>query len=106
MKTRHGLSMLVLVLGMAVPALAAEKADKKGTPDTDGRSTPADQKSMSITIYNDNLGLVKDVRAIALKSGVQNLWFEGVAGQIDATSVHIRSLDAPNALRVLGQNFE
>jgi hypothetical protein len=50
---------------------------------------------MSITIYNDNLGLVKDVRSVDLKSGVQNLWFEGVAGLIDATSVHIRSLDAP-----------
>jgi hypothetical protein len=106
MKTRHGLWVLALVLSIAVPAMGADKTDKKGTPQTDGRSTPADQTSMSITIYNDNLGLVKDVRSIGLKSGVQNLWFEGVAGQIDATSVHIRSLDAPNALRVLEQNFE
>lgn len=104
MKTRNGLSMLALVLVLAAPAMAADS--KTGKPAADGRSTPADQKSMSITIYNDNLGLVKDVRAIDLKSGVQNLWFEGVAGQIDATSVHIRSLDAPNALRVLEQNFE
>lgn len=103
MKTRLGILMLTLGLTAGSPALAAET---KGTPAVDGRSTPADQKSMSITIYNDNLGLVKDVRAIDLKSGVQNLWFEGVAGQIDATSVHIRSLDAPNALRVLEQNFE
>lgn len=103
MKTRHGLSMLALVLSISVPALGA---DTKGTPAADGRSTPADQTSLSITIYNDNLGLVKDVRSLGLKSGVQNLWFEGVAGQIDATSVHIRSLDAPNALRVLEQNFE
>jgi hypothetical protein len=72
----------------------------------DAKSTPADQKSVSITIYNDNLGLVKDVRSIELKNGVQNLWFEGVAGQIDATTVHIRSVEAPNALRVLEQNFE
>ena len=104
MTTRRGISMLALILALAAPALAADK--KTATPAVDGRSTPADQKSMSITIYNDNLGLVKDVRAIDLKSGVQNLWFEGVAGQIDATSVHIRSLDAPNALRVLEQNFE
>ncbi len=104
MKSRYGISLLALVLGMAMPALAADT--KTGTPAVDGRSTPADQTSMSITIYNDNLGLVKDVRSIGLKNGVQNLWFEGVAGQIDATSVHIRSLDAPNALRVLEQNFE
>lgn len=104
MKTRHGICLLVLALSMA--AHRSYAADVKGTPAVDGKSTPADQKSLSLTIYNDNLGLVKDVRSIELKNGVQNLWFEGVAGQIDATSVHIRSLDAPNALRVLEQNFE
>ncbi len=105
MKTRLGILMLALTLVLTAGSQALT-AETKGTPAVDGKSTPADQKSVSLTIYNDNLGLVKDVRAIALKNGVQNLWFEGVAGQIDATSVHIRSLDAPNALRVLEQNFE
>ena len=114
MKRQNGVLILAVMVALAVPALAKDKKNapapatpnSTGTPAVDGRSTPADQKSMSITIYNDNLGLVKDVRSVDLKSGVQNLWFEGVAGQIDATSVHIRSLDAPNALRVLEQNFE
>ena len=75
-------------------------------PAADARSTPSDQKSVSVTIYNDNLGLVKDVRAIELKTGVQNLWFEGVAAQVDPTTVHIRSVDAAGALHVLEQNFE
>jgi len=97
--------MLTIALS-TVLASSALKADTKGAPAADGKSTPADQKSMSITIYNDNLGLVKDVRSVELKNGAQTLWFEGVAGQIDATSVHIRSLDAPSALRVLEQNFE
>jgi len=72
----------------------------------DARSTAADRKSVSITIYNDNLGLVKEVRSVQLATGIQNLWFEGVAAQVDPTSVHIRSVDAPNALHVLEQNFE
>jgi hypothetical protein len=92
-------------LGLALTVAAVFAADAR-VHAADGKSTPADQKSMSITIYNDNLGLVKDVRSVELKNGVQNLWFEGVAGQIDATSVHIRSVDAPNALQVLEQNFE
>ncbi len=79
----------------AVPGLAA-----------DARSTAADRKSVGITIYNDNLGLVKEVRSVQLATGIQNLWFEGVAAQVDPTSVHIRSVDAPNALHVLEQNFE
>ena len=72
----------------------------------DARSTAADRKSVGITIYNDNLGLVKEVRSVQLETGIQNLWFEGVAAQVDPTSVHIRSVDAPKALRVLEQNFE
>jgi hypothetical protein len=84
--------------GLVAGATAAQAADS--------RSTPADQKSISITIYNENLGLVKDVRAVSLATGTQNLWFEGVAAQIDPTSVHIVSLDAPDALAVLEQNFE
>jgi hypothetical protein len=61
---------------------------------------------VSVTVYNDNLGLVKDVRTVELKAGVQNLWFEGVAAHVDPATVHIRSVDAASALRVLEQNFE
>lgn len=86
--------LLTLVLG-AGHALAG-----------DYKSTPDEQKSVSITIYNVNLGLVKDVRRLSLPTGVQNLWFEGVAALIDPTSVHIRSIDAPGELDVLEQNFE
>ncbi len=90
----------------AVAALVGTLAVAGGAAAADSRSTTADQKSISITIYNDNLGLVKDVRAVTLATGAQNLWFEGVAAQIDPTSVHIVSLDAPSALSVLEQNFE
>lgn len=92
---------LVLAAAVAGSLAAAGTASA-----ADSRSTTDEQKSISITIYNDNLGLVKDVRAVNLASGVQNLWFEGVAAQIDPTSVHIVSLDAPSALSVLEQNFE
>ncbi len=86
--------------------MAAWSVTAGSTGAADLRSTPADQKSVSITIYNDNLGLVKDVRTLSLKTGVQSLWFEGVAAQIDPTTVHIRSVDAPEALAVVEQNFE
>jgi hypothetical protein len=87
-------------------AVAASSVLAVGASAADVRSTTADQKSVSITIYNDNLGLVKDVRTLSLKNGQQSLWFEGVAAQIDPTTVHIRSIDAPDALAVVEQNFE
>ena len=70
------------------------------------KSTPSERKSVHITIYNGNFGLVKEVRDLSMPKGVHDLYFEGVAALIDPTSVHIRSLDAPGDLAVLEQNFE
>jgi len=70
------------------------------------KSTAADQRSMAVTVYNRDLGLVKEVRELKLPTGLLELDFEGVAARIDPTSVHIRSLQAPAKLRVIEQNFE
>jgi len=69
-------------------------------------STLRDQQNVSITIYNSNVGLVKDTRLIDLKPGVQELKFMDVAGKIDPTTVHIKSLFNESSLNVLEQNYE
>jgi hypothetical protein len=69
-------------------------------------STLDDQQSVSLTIYNTNLGLVKDQRQLKLPKGVSDLRFMGVASQIIPTSVHIKSLVNPGSLQVLEQNYE
>lgn len=71
-----------------------------------GTSTIEDQKSVAITVYNSNLGLVKDTRTLRLPRGTSQLRFMDVAQQINATSVHIKSLTAPNALNVVEQSYE
>ncbi len=48
------------------------------------------QKSVAVTVYNNNLGVVKDVREIYVKSGTSEIKFTDVAKQIDPTSVHIK----------------
>jgi hypothetical protein len=82
----------------AAPAPAGKAAPVASTVD--------DQRSVSLTIYNVNLGLVKDLRQIRLPQGVSELRFMDVASQIIATSVHIRSLADPGSLLVLEQNYE
>jgi hypothetical protein len=59
------------------------------------------QKSLSVTVYNQNLGVVRDVRSIDLKSGVSNIAITDVAQSIDPTSVHIK-LNG----EVLEQNYQ
>jgi len=69
-------------------------------------STLKDQQSVSITIYNSNIGLVKDTRLIDLKSGTHELKFMDVAAKIDPTTVHIKSLTNGTGFDVLEQNYE
>src|SRR5215470_810524 len=64
------------------------------------------QKDVMVTIYNGNLGLVKDTRDARLESGMLEVQFADVAALIDPTSVHLRSLSDPAALRILEQNYE
>ena len=68
--------------------------------------TLKDQQNVSITIYNSNIGLVKDTRFIDLKPGIHELKFMDVAAKIDPTTVHIKSLLNGSSLNVLEQNYE
>ena len=64
----------------------------------------AAQRDVAITIYNSNLGLVKDVRSLTLQKGLNVLDFDDVASQIDATSVNFRCLDDED-VAVIEQNY-
>jgi len=64
------------------------------------------RKEVSLTIYNQNFGLVKDVRYLDLRKGLNIVRFSDVAREIDATSVSFKSLTAPASCSILEQNFE
>ena len=69
-------------------------------------STSRETSDVSVTIYNDNLGLIKETRTLALQTGVAELRYMDVAGQINPRTVHMVSLTAPDDLEVLEQNYE
>ena len=97
---------LALVLSLAALLFGPGKWASADTGSNKLVSTPAEQQSVSITIYNDNLGLVKDVRTVSMPRGLTALTFEGVAARIDPTSVSIISVNFPKQLDILEQNFE
>ncbi len=68
--------------------------------------TQEQQKDVAITIYNGNLGLVKDIRELALGPGTHEVKFMDVAAQIDPTTVHLKSLTDAAGVRILEQNYE
>src|SRR5882762_7437353 len=68
--------------------------------------TRADQRDLMVTIYNGNLGLVKDVRDARFPEGATDVRFADVAALIDPTTVHLKSLTDPAGLKILEQNYE
>ncbi len=69
-------------------------------------TTSDDQTDLAITVYNSNIGLVKDTRAIDLAQGMFELKFIDVAKQINVSSVHLKSLTNPDDIHILEQNYE
>lgn len=62
--------------------------------------------STEITVYNQGIGFVKDVRTVKLKAGQQNVVVEDVAQLIDASSVGFKCLNNPGSVSVLEQNYQ
>lgn len=101
MKTRYSFPAVaaLIIFGLAGGVSPAAQEDASA-------SSIHDQSALALTIYNVNLGLVKDQRQIRLPLGMRELRFMDVASQIIPTSVHIRSLPDPGSLLVLEQNYE
>eukprot|EP01107_Rhizomastix_libera_P000558 TRINITY_DN11034_c0_g1_i1.p1 TRINITY_DN11034_c0_g1~~TRINITY_DN11034_c0_g1_i1.p1 ORF type:complete len:458 (-),score=-19.60 TRINITY_DN11034_c0_g1_i1:308-1681(-) len=52
-------------------------------------SQEAVQKSVSVTVYNDNLGIVKEKREVNLKKGVSDIQLTDVPTMINPATVHM-----------------
>jgi hypothetical protein len=69
-------------------------------------STLADQQSVAVTIYNENLALVKDTRRVQLDQGHNRLALREVSGRMRPETAQLRSLTHPGSLALLEQNFD
>ena len=70
------------------------------------RSTLADQQEVAVTIYNENLALIKDQRKLQLKRGATALAFRDVSARMRPETALLRSISAPGSVSVLEQNFD
>ncbi len=99
------LMVLVLIFSLTIFCGIVEAKKMHIVSDT-VQSGLEDQIGVALTVYNVNLGLVKDIRDIQLGTGISRLRFMDVASQIIPTSVYIRSLKDPESLGILEQNYE
>jgi hypothetical protein len=89
-------SILISCLSCIIMAHGVQNAMAETT------STLTDQKGVSVTIYNQNLALVKDQRTISLPEGRQVLAFREVSAKIRPET----ALLSGKGLSILEQNFE
>ena len=66
----------------------------------------SDRTSVDLTIYNNNLSLIREERSIDLPKGLSHVVVPDIPATIDGTSLHFTSLTDPFAVRVLEQNYE
>ena len=91
-----GLALLPLLL-FATHAIA-DSAEKI--------STLADQKEVAVTIYNENLALVKDKRTLTLPEGENTLAFREVSGRMRPETALLQSNSQQEDIVVIEQNFD
>jgi hypothetical protein len=107
-RSRIGAALLAVAAGTSILAfrtddqVSAAQRDS-GTPVT---ATAGDQVDLSVTVYNSNIALVRDVRQVSLPGGAGVLHLSDIAATVNPASVHFRSLTEPSRLSVLEQNYQ
>ncbi len=61
---------------------------------------------VAITVYNQNLALVKEGRTLDFQKGVNSLSLTDVAAYIDPTSVHFKLRNSGDKIQLLEQNYQ
>ena len=98
--------MLRLTKFLPAMVMVAALATVTFSQTSEQTTTARDRQSVNITVYNSNLGLVRETRRLTLPSGRIALRFADVTAQIRPETVHLASLTAPSALRILEQNYQ
>jgi hypothetical protein len=85
---------------------AAQEKDSARPASVDQATNLSDQTDLAVTVYNSNIALVRDVRQLGLPSGAFRLKFMDIAATVNPATVHFRSLNDPEKLGVIEQNYE
>jgi len=85
---------------------AAQEKESVRRSAGDPSTSLSDQTDLNVTVYNSNIALIRDVRNLALPSGTFRLKFMDIAATVNPATVHFRSLNEPEKLSVIEQNYE
>lgn len=90
----------------AIIILATLLSTPANAQSTEKKTTLADQTKVAITIYNNDLALLKDQRKVTLNKGFNHLAFRGVSAKMRPETAMLRSLTHSKGFNVIEQNFD
>jgi hypothetical protein len=90
------------IAGLVAAALGAPAAAQEPPTVVSG---PEGRQTANVTVYNNNLAVVRETRRVELPAGLMVLRYADVAKQVRPETVYIRDAQDAAALRVLEQNF-
>ncbi len=96
------------LLGAALFALASNPLGATMNPATseEQRIDDSAQQAVAVTIYNDDLALVKDLRQVSLVKGENRLAWRNVSQQIRAETALLTESSGGLGITLLEQNFD
>ena len=74
-------------------------------PTSQSSSDASASEQVSLTVYNKNFGLVREVRKVHLGTGNVELSYADVSAHIQPETVHLKSLTGDDQITVLEQNY-
>jgi hypothetical protein len=92
------------VAGLLTGCQLEPKAPSPG-PTITRQSDKADRKSVAVTVYNQNFGVVRDTRRLKLASGRVELSFKDVSANIQPETVRLHGATQGARFEVLEQNY-
>jgi hypothetical protein len=101
-----GSATLLYPATRAHKSLGTQEKESGRAGASDQSTSLNDQTELNVTVYNSNIALVRDVRQLTLPSGAFRLKFMDIAATVNPATVHFRSLNDPEKLGVIEQNYE
>ena len=94
------------LLNTMIAGLMAASHASLAAPRDEIVSTASDQQGMAVTIYNDNLALVKEARRVRLARDFNQLAWREVSAQMRPETAQLRNVSNPAGFRLQEQNFD
>lgn len=93
---RYSLAAFIILQSLLIVTVSAKERNV----------TLEQQEQVSLTVYNQDLALIRDVRKVPLSKGLNQIAIREVSARIRPETAIIKSLDKANALELLEQNFD